>query len=115
VQRGNAEMQRRAQEVIDAAGSSVRAIQCFPFTMSVPGGLSNAAFRSLSTSPGGVPGSSGAPCPTKSPAWRRAELWCNEAQERFVLAVAAERIGGFQSICERERARPPSSAFVTDE
>ena len=31
------------------------------------------------------------------------ELWCNEAQERFVLAVAAERIEEFRAICERER------------
>jgi phosphoribosylformylglycinamidine synthase len=31
------------------------------------------------------------------------EVWCNEAQERFVLAVAVERIDEFRSICERER------------
>src|SRR2546422_10893613 len=43
------------------------------------------------------------------------ELWCNEAQERFVLAVAAERIGEFESICERERCPAAVVGVVTDD
>src|SRR2546422_5586830 len=43
------------------------------------------------------------------------ELWCNEAQERFVLAVAAERIGEVESICERERCPAAVVGVVTDD
>jgi phosphoribosylformylglycinamidine synthase len=31
------------------------------------------------------------------------QIWCNEAQERFVLAIAAESLGEFRGLCERER------------
>jgi phosphoribosylformylglycinamidine synthase len=31
------------------------------------------------------------------------EIWCNEAQERYVLAIAPERLDEFRAICERER------------
>jgi len=31
------------------------------------------------------------------------EIWCNEAQERYVLAIAPESLAGFAAICERER------------
>ncbi|HKJ09469.1 MAG TPA: phosphoribosylformylglycinamidine synthase, partial [Gammaproteobacteria bacterium] len=31
------------------------------------------------------------------------QIWCNESQERYVLAVAAERLAAFQALCERER------------
>ena len=31
------------------------------------------------------------------------EIWCNEAQERYVLAIPPDRIGEFRAICERER------------
>src|SRR5258705_1317545 len=43
------------------------------------------------------------------------ELWCNEAQERFVLAVAAERIGEFRAICERERCPFAVVGVATDD
>src|SRR5260370_17881577 len=43
------------------------------------------------------------------------ELWCNEAQERFVLAVAAGRVGEFRSICERERCPAAVVGIVTDD
>ena len=31
------------------------------------------------------------------------ELWCNESQERYMLAIAPERLAAFEAICERER------------
>ncbi len=103
VQRDNAEMQRRCQEVIDrcwALGDS----NPISFIHDVgAGGVSNALpelvndaqrggrfdLRKLSNAEPGM-----------SPL----ELWCNEAQERYVLAVPADRVKLFAQFCERERA-----------
>ncbi|STF64523.1 Phosphoribosylformylglycinamidine synthase [Escherichia coli] len=32
------------------------------------------------------------------------EIWCNESQERYVLAVAADQLPLFDELCKRERA-----------
>ena len=102
VQRGNPEMQRRCQEVID---------QCWQMGDENPivsihdvgaGGLSNAL-------PELVHGSNRGGrfelrlIPSDDPGMSPMEIWCNEAQERYVLAVAPERLEVFQNICERER------------
>lgn len=103
VQRGNPEMQRRAQQVIDACNSLGlnSPIQCVHDVGA--GGLSNALpelvhdndlgaifeLRDiLSLEPGMSP----------------MEIWCNESQERFVLGVAQHDLDLFKQICERERA-----------
>ncbi|OED42283.1 phosphoribosylformylglycinamidine synthase [Chromatiales bacterium (ex Bugula neritina AB1)] len=102
VQRGNPEMERRCQEVIN---------QCVALAESSPvlsmhdvgaGGLSNALpelmhdagrggrfdiRRVLNDEPGMSP----------------MELWCNESQERYVLAIAEDKLAQFESICTRER------------
>ena len=101
VQRDNAEIQRRCQEVID---------QCWALGVANPvlsihdvgaGGLSNALpelvhqsgavfeLRAVHNADQGM-----------SPM----ELWCNEAQERYVLAVSAEGVKRFGALCKRERA-----------
>ena len=103
VQRDNAEMQRRCQEVID---------QCWALGETNPilsihdvgaGGLSNALpelvhqrntgavfdLRAVHSADQGM-----------SPM----ELWCNESQERYVLAIAAKNVGLFGALCDRERA-----------
>ena len=113
VQRDNAEIQRRCQEVID---------QCWALGDENPilsihdvgaGGLSNALpelvhqgrtgavfdLRALHSADQGM-----------SPM----ELWCNEAQERYVLAVAAADAQRFGAICERERA-PHAIIGATDD
>ena len=41
--------------------------------------------------------------PNEEPGMTPRELWCNEAQERYVLAIAPERLGQFRALCERER------------
>ncbi|HTO03068.1 MAG TPA: phosphoribosylformylglycinamidine synthase subunit PurQ, partial [Opitutus sp.] len=41
--------------------------------------------------------------PNDEPGMSPLEIWCNESQERYVLAVPAERIAIFQQLCERER------------
>lgn len=105
VQRGNPEIQRRAQQVIDACVSfgddDKNPIQSIHDVGA--GGLSNALpelvhdndlgaifeLRSiLSLEPGMSP----------------MEIWCNESQERYVLGVKPENLKHFTEICERERA-----------
>jgi phosphoribosylformylglycinamidine synthase len=41
--------------------------------------------------------------PNDEPGMSPAELWCNEAQERYVLAIAPESLAEFEGICDRER------------
>ena len=102
VQRDNAEMERRAQEVID---------QCWQRGDTNPiafihdvgaGGLSN-AFPEL-IKDGGCGGSFDLNAiPRGEAGLSPLEAWCNEAQERYVLAIAPENLSAFEAICERER------------
>ena len=103
VQRGNPEIQRRCQEVIDrctALGEDnpIRSIHDVG-----AGGLSNAIPEILDDA-----GRGGRmelrEVPTAEPGLSPMELWCNEAQERYVLAVDAAALETFRAICERERA-----------
>ncbi|CEP60460.1 phosphoribosylformylglycinamidine synthase LALA0_S01e11386g [Lachancea lanzarotensis] len=103
VQRGNPEMERRCQQVIDAcislnSGNPIQSIHDVG-----AGGLSNALpelvhdnnlgakfdiRKVLSLEPGMSP----------------VEIWCNESQERYVLGVSQQNLSLFEEICERERA-----------
>ncbi len=102
VQRGNAELQRRAQEVID------RCWACGPDNpiLSIhdvgAGGLSN-ALPELAHSAGRGAAIDLRAAPSEEPGMTPREVWCNEAQERYVLAVAADRLDAFGAICGRER------------
>ncbi len=102
VQRDNAEMERRAQEVIDRCWQrGERNPIAFIHDVGA-GGLSN-AFPEL-VKDGGVGGTfalDAIPCGEEglSPL----ETWCNESQERYVLAVAPEDLPLFEDICQRER------------
>jgi phosphoribosylformylglycinamidine synthase len=114
VQRGNAEMQRRAQEVIDrcwqlGAGNPVLSIHDVG-----AGGLSNALPELVHAAGRGANIDLRA-APNEEPGMTPRELWCNEAQERFVLAVAAERIELFRSICGRERCPLAVVGVATDD
>ncbi|MFC0337192.1 phosphoribosylformylglycinamidine synthase [Kushneria avicenniae] len=102
VQRDNAEMERRAQEVIDrciALGED----NPISFIHDVgAGGLSNALPELVKD--GGRGGRfSLRDVPSAEPGMTPLEIWCNEAQERYVLAVAPEAIEQFESLCARER------------
>ena len=102
VQRDNAEMERRAQEVIDRCWQMGEA-NPIAFIHDVgAGGLSN-AFPEL-VKDGGVGGvfKLGA-VPRGEAGMSPLEAWCNESQERYVLAVAPERVAEFEAICLRER------------
>ncbi len=102
VQRGNAEIQRRAQEVID---------RCWQLGADTPilsihdvgaGGLSN-AFPELVHGGGAGANFDLRKIPSEEPGMAPREIWCNEAQERYVLAIRDTDLGRLRAICERER------------
>ncbi len=102
VQRDNAEMERRCQEVID---------RCWALGEDNPisfihdvgaGGLSNALPELVND--GGRGGRFDLRAiPNDEPGMTPLEIWCNESQERYVLAVPAGRIDAFAALCRRER------------
>jgi phosphoribosylformylglycinamidine synthase len=103
VQRGNAEMQRRAQEVIDrcwmlGSGNPILSIHDVG-----AGGLSNAMPELADSAHRGarfeLP-----KVPVEESGMSPLEIWCNESQERYALAVAPEKLAAFDWICKRERA-----------
>lgn len=103
VQRSNPEMERRCQEVIDACWRLGDANPIIAIHDVGAGGLSNALPELLDDSDrGGRMELRTIPCAEAglSPL----EIWCNEAQERYVLALDVDRQDTFQAICERERA-----------
>ncbi len=102
VQRQNPEMERRCQEVIDRCWARGEA-NPIAFIHDVgAGGLSN-AFPEL-VKDGGCGGRFDLRAvPSAEPGMSPLEIWCNEAQERYVLAVAPEHLAEFAAICARER------------
>ncbi len=103
VQRGNPEMQRRCQEVIDRCVALGRDSPILSIHDVGAGGISNAIPEILNDA-----GRGGQfelrTVPNDEPGMSPMEIWSNEAQERYVLAIAAERLAVFQDLCERERA-----------
>ncbi len=102
VQRGNPEMERRCQEVLD---------RCWQMGDENPvlfihdigaGGLSNAVPELL-----GDAGCGGwislRAVHNMAPGMSPMQIWCNEAQERYVLAIAKSSLSRFRGVCERER------------
>ncbi len=102
VQRGNAEIQRRAQEVIDRCWQLGDANPILSIHDVGAGGLSN-ALPELAHGAGRGARLNLRAVPSEEPGMSPREIWCNEAQERYVLAVDPARIGEFRAICERER------------
>jgi len=105
VQRGNPEMERRAQEVIDRCWQMERAGDSNPilFIHDVgAGGLSN-AFPELVHDSGRGGRFNLRAIPSEESGMSPMQIWSNEAQERYVLAIKPESLPIFQSICERER------------
>ena len=102
VQRANAEMQRRAQEVIDRCCAQGAANPILLIHDVGAGGLSNALPEAIAHSRRGgridlrkIPSAESGLSPM--------EIWCNEAQERYVLALAPGSVERFAALCERER------------
>ncbi|KAI1377426.1 phosphoribosylformylglycinamidin [Hypoxylon crocopeplum] len=102
VQRGNPEMQRRAQMVINACVSLGDSSPIAMIHDVGAGGLSNALPELVKDAGFGgkfelrqVESADGSMSPL--------QIWCNEAQERYVMLVNSEGMNRFMSICRRER------------
>jgi phosphoribosylformylglycinamidine synthase len=102
VQRGNAEMQRRAQEVIDACTALGAANPIGAIHDIGAGGLSNAVPEIVDHSHCGAIIELRA-IPSDEPGMSPMELWCNESQERYMLAIEGRDVERFAAICARER------------
>ncbi|MGO2477894.1 MAG: phosphoribosylformylglycinamidine synthase [Pseudoalteromonas sp.] len=114
VQRENPEMERRCQEVIDKCWQLGDA-NPIAFIHDVgAGGLSN-AFPELVNDGGRGGKFQLRDIPNDEPGMAPHEIWCNESQERYVLAVALEDYDRFEAICKRERAEYAVIGEATEE
>ncbi|MDO5682575.1 MAG: phosphoribosylformylglycinamidine synthase, partial [Propionibacteriaceae bacterium] len=103
VQRGNPEMERRAQEVINACWALAEDNPILAIHDVGAGGLSN-AFPELVDDAGVGARFDIDRVPLEESGLAPKEIWCNESQERYVLAIAPESLDAFAAICARERA-----------
>ncbi|MDO5654229.1 MAG: phosphoribosylformylglycinamidine synthase, partial [Brachymonas sp.] len=114
VQRGNPEIQRRAQEVINhcwALGSQNPILAIHDVGA---GGLSN-AFPELVNDAGSGARFDLRRVPLEETGMAPKEIWCNESQERYVLAIAPESLPQFRAFCERERCPFAVVGVATEE
>ncbi len=102
VQRGNPEMQRRAQEVIDRCWQMGDNNPILSIHDVGAGGISNALPELVH---GGGMGAQFElrSVPSEERGMSPMQIWSNEAQERYVLAIPFERVVEFKELCERER------------
>jgi phosphoribosylformylglycinamidine synthase len=100
VQRGNPEMQRRCQMVIDACIALGKKNPILSIHDIGAGGLSN-GLPELVEETGGVFHLRNIHNEDRS--MSPMEIWCNESQERYVMAVRADRLDDFEALCTRER------------
>lgn len=114
VQRGNPEMQRRCQEVIDSCWALDDANPIVSIHDIGAGGLCNALPELV-----GDAGKGGTfnlrEVLNDEPGMSPMQIWCNEAQERYTLAVAPERLDEFKAICARERCLYCVVGIATDD
>ncbi|MGZ6005295.1 MAG: phosphoribosylformylglycinamidine synthase [Candidatus Saccharimonadales bacterium] len=103
VQRGNGEIERRAQEVIDKCWALGEANPIITIHDVGAGGLSNALPELVHDSGRGAQFEL-RDIPSAEPGLSPLEIWCNEAQERYVLGISPDDLERFTEICERERA-----------
>jgi phosphoribosylformylglycinamidine synthase len=121
VQRGNPEIERRAQEVINqcwtlgqsggpnSGGNPILAIHDVG-----AGGLSNAFPELTNDAERGARFDLRA-VPLEESGMAPKEIWCNESQERYVLAIAPESLDLFKALCERERCPFSVVGVATEE
>jgi phosphoribosylformylglycinamidine synthase len=102
VQRGNPEMERRVQEVIDACWSLGADNPIVSIHDVGAGGLSNAVPELVNDSGRGGSFELRA-IPNDDSGMSPMQVWCNESQERYVLAIDRERMEEFAALCKRER------------
>lgn len=114
VQRGNPELERRAQEVIDRCWQMGDENPILSIHDVGAGGLSN-AFPELVNDAGVGALFQLRNIHNEEPGMSPSELWSNEAQERYVMAVAQENLPLFAEICERERCPFAVVGHATEE
>ena len=102
VQRGNPEIERRAQEVINHCWALDESNPILAIHDVGAGGLSN-AFPELTNDAGRGARFDLRKVPLEASGLSPREIWSNESQERYVMAIAPESLALFQSFCERER------------
>jgi len=102
VQRGNPEIQRRAQEVINHCWGLAERNPILAVHDVGAGGISN-AFPELVNDAGRGATFDLRRVPLEESGLAPKEIWCNESQERYVLAIAPESLPLFESMCARER------------
>jgi phosphoribosylformylglycinamidine synthase len=102
VQRGNAEIERRAQEVIDRCWALGDENPILSIHDVGAGGLSNALPEIVHGAGRGARFDLRA-IPSEESGMTPLQIWCNESQERYVLAVHADRLATFEALCARER------------
>ena len=102
VQRGNPEMQRRCQEVIDRCTAMGEKSPVLSIHDVGAGGLSNALPELINDA-----GRGGSfelrKILNEEPGMSPKEIWSNESQERYVMAIDPHRLAQFEAICQRER------------
>jgi phosphoribosylformylglycinamidine synthase len=103
VQRGNPEIQRRAQEVIDRCWAQGEANPILLIHDVGAGGLSNALPEAIAHTAGRGGRIDLRKIPSAEPGLSPLEIWCNEAQERYVLVLRPKSLERFAALCERER------------
>ena len=114
VQRGNPEMERRAQEVIDRCWQLGEANPIISIHDVGAGGLSN-AFPELVNDAGRGAIFRLRDVPLEEHGLSPLQIWCNESQERYVLAILPDDLGSFRAICERERCPFAVVGTATDD
>ncbi len=102
VQRGNPEIERRAQEVINHCWAQGAQNPILAIHDVGAGGLSN-AFPELTNDAGRGARFDLRAVQLEESGLAPKEIWSNESQERYVLAIAPESLAQFQAFCERER------------
>ena len=102
VQRGNPEIERRAQEVINHCWAQGAANPILAIHDVGAGGLSN-AFPELTNDAGRGARFDLRAVQLEESGMAPKEIWSNESQERYVLAIAPESLEQFKAFCERER------------
>lgn len=114
VQRGNPEIERRAQEVINQCAQLGAANPILAIHDVGAGGLSN-AFPELVNDAGRGARFDLRAVPLEESGLSPKEIWSNESQERYVMAIAPESLATFQAFCERERCPFAVIGVATEE
>jgi phosphoribosylformylglycinamidine synthase len=114
VQRGNPEIQRRAQEVINHCWALGEVNPILAIHDVGAGGISN-AFPELVDGAAKGARFDLSKVPLEESGLAPKEIWCNESQERYVIALQAEALPLFKAMCERERCPFAIVGTATDE